>query len=334
MSYEVFRIEVAKDLQRILPEDRIPEVLSVIDNVATGFDVSKKEMALTIVGDIPEAVKYYLSAKVAQSLTERTLKEYYRTLTHFFTSVRKSVVDVETNDIRSYLFRYQQFSNNTNRTMQQKLIHLNSFFEWCVNNSILQKNPCKNVDSYKFNPKPREFAEPMELEMLRIACKNLREKAVVDLIYSSGARISELLNLEISDVDWVKRSLHIRHGKGDKDRFTYFNAEAAISLRQYLDSRDDDCPMLIVNLHGKKKHRIDRHTIETAMKELAERAQVKSEKAQPHSIRHAFATHMIRGGCPIHHVQKMLGHSNISTTMIYTTIMEDEVRQSYDRCAI
>lgn len=334
MSYEFFRTKVLIELQKILPEDQIPYVINVVDNVATGYDVKPKEMSLSIVGNIPEAVKYYIQAKMAQNLTEGTLREYYSLLRRFFLAVPKCITDIDANDIRNYLLRYQLDTGVTNRTMEQKRIYLNGFFDWCVNNKILDQNPCKNVEPYKYYAKPRDIAESVELEMLRSVCSKPREKALVDILYSSGVRVSELCNLNLTDVNWERRSLHIRHGKGNKDRYTYFNAECLVSLQKYLNSRTDDCPSLFVNEHGKEKRRVKIRAVEACMKNLAVRAGVEIVKAQPHSLRHTFATLLIRNGCPVHLVQRMMGHSKISTTMIYTTIYEDDVMRSHEQYAI
>lgn len=334
MSYELFRIEMITGLTPLLAEEKMKDVVNVIDNIALSYDFSKKEMSLSVVGVVPEVVKMFVAAKATQRLAQDTLQNYYLNLKNFFSAVCKPVDRIDSNDIRAYLFNYQKIRGISDRTLDEIRIELNTFFEWCVNNINLASNPCKNVDPIRYYAKQREIYKPNELELARANCRTIREKAIIDLLYSSGIRVTELCNLKITDINLYTMELTVRCGKGKKDRITYINAEAAVSFKMYLNTRTDNCEYAIVNIRGKEKHRIGKKSIERVVKNVSSRAGIDPGKSKPHNLRHTFATTLLQNGCPIQHVQRMLGHSKISTTMIYTTICDNDVRQSYNKCSM
>lgn len=333
MSYELFRNDVYNELSKQLSACQLETVLKTIDKIALEYNFSKAETALTVVNNIPAAVKYYIASKATENLSHGTLTNYYNMLKNFFSTLQKRLEDINSNDIRTYLTWYQQQRNISDRTKEQMRIYLNGFFDWCVNEDMLVKNPVTRVHAIKFNQKERYVVSQMELEKMRFACNTKREKAIIDILVSSGLRVTELCDLKKQDIDWDTKSVHVRHGKGDKERVTYINAEAVISVSAYLDDRNDNSPYIIVNERGEQKRRLGKKTIETIVQNIAQRAGV-SEKVNPHNLRHTFATNMIRNGCPVEHVQKMLGHTKISTTMIYTRINDEDVRRNHERCSI
>ena len=223
--------------------------------------------------------------------------------------------------------------NQCDRTKNQNKIYLNSFFEWLLNEGYINKNPVRNMKAIKYHETRRYVLSTLEVEMMRCACETLRERAVFDVLYSSGLRVSELCSLKKQDVDFENREIHVRHGKGDKERITYFNASAVMSLRAYLNSREDTSDYVIVGLRGERKM-LDKRTIEEEIARVSERAGLSEKKIRPHNLRHTFATRMIANGCPVEIVQMMLGHSKISTTMIYAHIAQNDIKVSYEKYAV
>ena len=174
----------------------------------------------------------------------------------------------------------------------------------------------------------------IELETMRENCRDRREKCVVDLLYSTGLRVSELCDLKFEDIDLHEKSVKVMHGKGNKYRMTYMNAEAVVSLNLYLATRNDDCPYVIVNKHGQVKHGLRKRAIEVMIKNIGERANLDMKKAHPHIFRHTFATTLIQNGAPVQHVQKLLGHAKLETTMIYAKDNQDDIKRTHERCAV
>ena len=333
MSYELYRNEVINGLSDVVQEDLLEKIMNILDNSAQKYDIKKKEVALSIISSIPDIVRDYIAAKATENLKKGTLTNYYNLLKNFFLTVRKNYDQIETNDVRTFLQYYQMQRNQCDRTKNQNKIYLNSFFEWLLNEGYINKNPVRNMKAIKYHETRRYVLSTLEVEMMRCACETLRERAVFDVLYSSGLRVSELCSLKKQDVDFENREIHVRHGKGDKERITYFNASAVMSLRAYLNSREDTSDYVIVGLRGERKM-LDKRTIEEEIARVSERAGLSEKKIRPHNLRHTFATRMIANGCPVEIVQMMLGHSKISTTMIYAHIAQNDIKVSYEKYAV
>jgi len=333
MSYELFRNDVLSQINDSIPKHYLEKLINIMDNASQQYSFEKKEVSITIYKDIPEYVKMYIAAKATENLTKGTLSNYYNLLKNFFRTVCKPISDISSNDIRLYLFNYKQKRNVCDRTLEQMRIYLNCFFDWCLNEEFISKNPVSRVSTIHFHERQREVISASELERMRFSCNTLREKALIDVLYSTGCRVSELCQLRVDDIDWETRSVHIIHGKGDKERTTYLNAESAISLHAYLNSRTDISPYVFVGIGSRANGRLNKRTIEETVKAIAERAGI-AKNITPHNIRHTFATTLIRNGCPVEHVQRMLGHAKLSTTMIYARINDEDVRRNHEKYAI
>lgn len=335
MSYELFRNDVLSNLISAVPQDLIVPVLNIIDRASAEYDIKRKVVSLTVVnGGIPEPVKMYLAARSTENIKKKTLDVYLCSLRNFFNAIRKPIDQVTANDIRCYLYDYQQRTGVKDRTLEQLRIHINNFYEWCIREDLMQKNPCCKVRHIKYYATPREPFNPIEIETLRACCKDLREKAVVDLLFSTGLRVSELCALCLEDISFKTNEVKVRHGKGDKFRITYLNAEAVVSLQAYLASRSDSCPYVIVNHTGNEKHMIHKKSIENLIRNVCSRAGIDSRRAHPHVFRHTFATVMVRNGAPVQHVQQLLGHAKLETTMVYAQLSQDDIRRTHERCVI
>ena len=333
MSYELFRNDVLMNLVEAIPQEQMIPAINAVDKAAVNYDISRKNVSLIVVNGIPDQLKKYIASKATENIKKNTLNIYFYALRNFFLRMSKHIEDITATDIRCYLYEYQQRHKVSERTLEQLRIYINSFFDWAVRNDYLTKNPCEKVMHIKYYATPREPFDAVELETIRASCRNFREKAIVDLLYSSGLRVSELCALKMEDVDFQSRTLIVRHGKGDKFRITYYNAEAEVSLKAYLATRDDSCPYLIVNIRG-EKHGIGKRAIEDTIKKVCERAEIDKKKAIPHNFRHTFATVMIDNGAPIQHVQQLLGHAKIDTTLIYAKKNMADIKRTHERCAV
>lgn len=332
MSYEVFRAEIVSKLNETMDIQEVESIINKIDIIADRYEVSIKNTDIILSEPIPQAVKYYLAAKSVEHLTKATLDNYYSLLRSFFKTVKKSPDDIVANDIRAFLYKYQQETNARNSTVDNKRIIIHGFFTWCCDEGLIRHNPSIHVNPIKFPDNPREPMDRDELEIMRDACKDKREVALVDFMFSTGCRVSEIAQMKISDVDWDDRIVTIQHGKGDKKRISYLNPKAVVSLRNYLKSRDDDCEYLFVNKRTKTKHHITKKSIEQEIHAIWLRTGLK-HKITPHIYRHTSGTLAAQSGMPIEHVQKFLGHSSIKTTMRYVKVFDDDVKASHRKFA-
>ena len=327
MSYEAYRAKVVTGLFERGLTEQANLFLSIMDSAAIDFEFSIRETSIIPFGNFPEAAKMYLASKAVENISPNTLSQYKQNLELFFKKVNKPVYSISANDIRAYLYGYQQERHVKSSSLNLIRSNLKTFFAWLQDEGIIQKNPASRLSVIKGEPTQRHAMEPLELELLRSVCKTLREKALIDFLYSTGCRVSEAANMKIDQVDWLNHTAFVDHGKGGKSRTVYLNAESQVSLDTYVKSRDDSSPYLFVKV--RKPHtQITTQAMQNEVRRIESRANIKTH-VTPHVFRHTTATTAIRNGMPIEQVQRMLGHSNISTTTIYTAINQNDVKASH-----
>ncbi len=327
-SYENFRTVLTMNLCSVVQDpDVLRDVLQMVDVTMDDFEIIKKPMEIIPVQDMLPVIKCYLGSKAVSNRSMGTLKQYRYKLMNFFDTVRKSYIDIRPNDIRNYLYQFKVEHSASDCYLDNIRITLNSFFQWLTDNDYIPRNPCSKVDPIKYQRKRREPLTSYQLEEVRWNTVNVREKALVDFFFSTGLRASECANVRLSDITWDKRAVHVRHGKGDKERIVYFNAEAEVSLKEYLKSRSDDTDGLFVSV--KAPHQpIQTHALENIIKKVSKRTGI---RVFPHKLRHTFATAGIRGGMPLETLQALMGHSKPETTLIYAKLDQSDLQMEHQR---
>lgn len=312
--YEKFRTVLTLNLSSVIQDlELMKSVLNMVDMTMSDFEISSKQLDLITVEQFPEVAKYFLASKGISNLSKGTLKQYRYKLSNFFATVKKSYLDVTANDIRIYLYNVKQEGNLADSYVDNIRVTLNTFFQWLVDNDYLTKNPCAKIEKIKYQVKQREALTPFLLEKVRYSCINIREKALVDFLFSTGCRASECMNVLLTDINWEHNSVIIQHGKGDKQRVVYFNDESKVSLKEYIDSRKDDNPYLWVSKRA-PHHQLHSHALENIIRKIGQRIGV---HIYPHKLRHTFATIGLHNGMPLDKLQVLMGHSNPKTTLIY-----------------
>jgi len=324
---ELFRNELIAKLESMLPPEQLRAVLAAFDTTSASYQISRQQLDLIATDGFPEPVKWYLASKAVANRSPGTVKQYRYKLLHFFDTVKKPFQDIRPNDIRVYLFQFKKERNASDCYLESVRITLNGFFGWLVANEYLMRNPCANVEKIHFNAKRREPLSMEQLETLRWNVQGVREKALIDFLFSTGCRVSECADVRLSDIGWKDRSVLIRHGKGDKERIVYFNAEALVSMRKYIDTRQDDTDALFVSV--KAPHAaIGAHALENIISKVAGRTDL---HVFPHKLRHTFATAGMNSGMPLHVLQQLMGHAKPETTMIYAKQMQEGLRAEHQR---
>lgn len=193
--------------------------------------------------------------------------------------------------------------------------------------SYIKKSPIRRIHKIKTKTTVKEVISDEDIEKLRDSCDVPRDKAIIDLLYSTGMRVGELVRLNISDINFEEREC-IVYGKGDKERRVYFDAKAKLHLQNYINSRNDTNPALFVTLDS-PFDRLKISGVEIRLRELGRRINV--SRIHPHKFRRTMATRAIDKGMPIEQVQKVLGHSQIDTTMQYAVVNQNNVKNSHRR---
>lgn len=329
--YEDFKSNLILKLLEQFDSNDVNKIINAVDVIAYDYDFNKKSTALTTFVNIPEVVKVFMACKKIEGYSEGTLINYKLLLMSFFVFVNKNIEDIQTNDIRIFLFKYQEIKKISNRTLNKYQQNLKAFFTWCYNEGYIEKNISAKLKPIRYEEKPRVALTQIELEYVRNSCKNARDRAILEFIYSTGCRVSELCGIKKSDIDWHDNSVHL-FGKGNKHRTSFLNAKAEYYLRQYLDSRNDDSDYLFVSLRKPYKN-MDKSGVEKIFRDLSEKSNLE-KKLTPHILRHTTATTGLSNGMPIDEIQKMLGHASISTTMIYAKTDIENVKASHKKFVI
>ncbi len=232
--------------------------------------------------------------------------------------------------IRKYLaaLRAREYEK---RTIARRLSSLRSFFKFLHREGHIKRNPISTVSTPKIDKKLPAFLDAASVTRLIESADTsdvygLRDRAIMEVLYSSGIRVSELVGLNINDVDLIGGIVKVM-GKGHKERISPIGGMASDSLRKYLAKRSGKSGALFLNKSGGRlrdrsvRRIIDKHILKISFK----------EKISPHTLRHSFATHLLERGADLRSVQELLGHKNLSTTQIYTHVTAEKLKAVYDK---
>jgi integrase/recombinase XerD len=314
-----------------VPEVNQNVLRNILEEVLYEYDVQPKSTALVPFGDIHEKITLYLACGKIDGMSDATIKNYNQHLRRFAQYVNKNVADITTIDIRIFLANLQKNRKLKDSSLENEKSILKSFFSWLEGEDYITKSPARKIKPTKTEKNLREALRPEELEMLRDGCKKLRDRALVEFIFSTGCRVSEVVDLDRSVVNSPDGSLKVK-GKGKKERIVFISPKARVHIMKYLKSRDDMCPALFVSErqpHG----RLGKRAIEKVVKQIAALAGFNTKSVFPHLLRHTFATLNLKAGMPITVIQELMGHSNVSTTQIYAKIDNETVKQEYRKYA-
>lgn len=319
--------DVVAELSDSPTRDDVKNVLHLILNK---YDIHEKRTELAVVNQSEEvkAINMFFVTKKIEGLSEKTLEYYEGRIKAFLRFVNKNLCDITSDDIKCYL-AYRGYKNNVSKcTLDNELRVLKSFFAWLAGEEYISKNPTSRIRPIKQEKRIKEAFSEIELEKLRQACENSRDLAIIDFLYSTGARVSEVSNSNISDI--TNDEVRII-GKGNKERVVFLNAKAILSLNNYLQSRKDDNPALFVNLRS-PYDRLQQGGIESRIREIGGKAGV--QNVHPHRFRRTCATLSLNRGMPIEQVSQMLGHEKIETTTIYARSDKENVKASHKKFVV
>ena len=274
-----------------------------------------------------EYLKLFLDAKKIEGCSERTVQYYRVTVERLLQTVDTPLRKMTTEEIRRYLVEYQKINNCGKVTIDNVRRNISSFFSWLEEEDYILKSPMRRIHKIKTKQPVKETISDEAIERLRDNCKCVRDLAMIDLLYSTGIRVGELVNLNISEIDFEARECVV-FGKGDKERRVYFDAKAKLHLQDYLRSRTDENPALFVTLDA-PFDRLKISGVEIRLRELGR--ELNLDKIHPHKFRRTMATRAIDKGMPIEQVQKILGHSQIGTTMQYAIVNQNNVKTSHQK---
>lgn len=328
--------------------DVIRAVESVLDVSLSRYEVKEREVQLVVYdnGDTDLIKKFFIS-KAVQGCTERTLVTYRRVLAFCMKNIRKHLKDYTSDDIRAML-AYLKINGKSSAYIALNQRALSSFFGWCEKNDLINPNPMRKVERTKVRCRQEEALTLEQMEMVRSAAGTKRNKAIIEMLYSTGCRISELCALDRKDIDWDNMEITVL-GKGKKYRQVYITQRAKYAYLEYERIRTDKSPALFgwdpENTEGMKRSvralyeyagkecnpdeaRLDPNTISQILRRIGKAC---GFRLHPHLLRKSVATHALQRGMPIDEVRIMLGHDSIATTTIYAQTLKDNIKDSHEK---
>lgn len=262
-------------------------------------------------------------------LSDGTCHQYALRIQDFLQHLTKPLEEYTALDIQYYLYSYQKRSGVKNRTLNTIRGEIATFFRWLASKQYIDRDPTIGMKKIKYQAAPRVPLSDDELVQLKNACKSARDKLLVSLLYETGCRVSEVTHIKLADVDMGHKSITVT-GKGNKTRTVFFQANTKYLIEEYLKARrNPDSPYLFTSNHTAKEiGPLSKDSLEREMRILCKDAGLEVH-CTPHTLRHTYATDMLKRGADITHIQKLLGHSSVDTTMIYADVSMDDCEADY-----
>ena len=274
--------------------------------------------------------KFLFFLKNELNYSEFTIKSYQLDLTDFFEYIKKSKINylrINNNEVRGYL-KYLDSCNLKNSTISRRISTLRTFYNYLLDEGMVESNVFHNVKNPKLEKKLPNYLNYNEIEELLESIditntEGLQRRLLIEMFYSTGCRVSEMINVKLKDIDFTNKTIRIM-GNGSKERIVYYGDYASKYLEEYL-KKVEVKDYLFTN---KKQEKLSVSEVELMIKDIMKHISIKTH-VTPHTLRHTFATHLLNNGADIKTVQELLGHANLSTTGIYTHISSDRLKDIY-----
>lgn len=286
-----------------------------------------------------KAIKKFLEfIKVDKKLSKNTLESYQRDILQYkeyITENNINYVNVKNEDIINYL-EYLHTINKKSSTISRHLASIRLFYQYLAKSKIVKEDPTKGIQSPKIEKKAPSVLSSQEVSLLLDQpkgedLKSIRDKAMLEIAYATGMRVTEIISLNISDIDLTNSSVTCK--TENKQRIIPLGKMSLHALQEYMETarlnmiKDDNEQALFVNVNGK---RLTRQGFWKIIKYYKEQAHI-SKEITPHVLRHSFATHLLQNGADLKSIQSMLGHSDISSTQVYMQFQDDSLKNIYKK---
>lgn len=318
---------VDKVLQAMMGKG-IGELKSVLYCVLAGYEVTERSTELQRVErSWEEELCAFLVRKRVEGRSEGTISQYSLHLRRMLQYINKPVKEISDADLFAYIAMYKKKRGVSSVYLNNIRLVCSSFFSWLNNKGYINRNPAAGLDPIKVEQRIKKPLSDTELERLRRKCIKERDIALLECMYSTGVRVSELVALNRQDIDFDNMRVVV-YGKGAKERETYLTASACMHLKEYLDSRTDNNKALFVSLKA-PYGRLTVSGVEEILRRLGKSTNI--AKVHPHRFRRTMATNILNKGMPIEEVKQLLGHVKLDTTLIYCQVSKENVRHNHKK---
>lgn len=306
-----------------LPLNMMNDVMAKLTDELQGFSV---ELSDDTHSENDDCVMAFLDAKRVEGKSDKTLYQYNRTISAMMKSIGVQTREISIYHLRGYLRREKQ-RGLSDRTVENARQIISSYFNWLQRESLIAINPAANLGKIKYINVVRKPFTDVEFERMKMNCVELRDRAILMFLNSTGCRVGEVERLNKRDIDFRNLECKVL-GKGNKERIVFIDDVAATILKDYLDSRNDDNEALFVSEDNPHK-RLQQGGIRAMLKRIEKASGVGN--VHPHKFRRTLATHLTSNGMPVQEVAAILGHEKIDTTMKYVCMNKDDIHYSYRR---
>ena len=324
---EDFITEVVRKVIDLEPEitNRFKTALYMVLN---NYEITPKCTEIRVINNSwMDDLERFCDRKKLSGKSDGTIERYRYVLRKVLGFINKPIKDVTEGDLNLFIETYKRINKVTNSTLEGIRLCISSFFTWQHERGYIPKNPSRGVDPIKVPKTVKRAYSDEELEKIKLNCKTLRDKAIVEFLYTTGVRISEMTALNRKDISIIDKTI-IVYGKGAKEREVYMTDVSCMYLTAYLNERTDDNEALFVG--NKTPHkRFSASGVRGMLKKIG--LQTCIEKVHPHRFRTTCATNLLRKGMPIEEVAEILGHAKLETTRIYALIDKEKVKLDHRR---
>ena len=325
-----YRTEFIRTVETTLVNHFYPEQVNLISNVLAKtlaeYEITDRCTSIEPYdGGNERIIKQYAACLIVDGKSKNTVAQYVRSCRKLSETIGKPLTEMNAYDVRYFLAKEME-RGISDQTRENQRANMSAFFQWMVNEEIIEKNPIAQIKPIKCHKELKKAFSDVEIDALRGACESLKERALVEFLLSTGVRVNELATMTVQDINKEALSVHVVHGKGNKERVTYTTTVAMKHLLAYLHDRKEDGDRLFYNKFHKP---ISTKGIGYILNTIAERAGV--EDVYPHRFRRTFATNLSRRGMPLQEIQILMGHSNTNTTMTYIATDDSRMSASYKK---
>lgn len=334
---EQFINETSLLFAKVLPDVNADTIRSVLAVALEQYAVTKVSKDITVyeLDQNEKLLRAFVVSKKVNGASDKTLKHYAFILRQFFRKTEKNADQCNPNDIRLYFAKREIDDKVSAVTRNNERSVLCSFYSWLNDEEIIPYNPMRKIPKIKAKKEQKKAFSEMELEKIRRGCKSEKETAIIEILISTGCRVSELCGIKLEEIDGDSVLVH---GKGNKDRTVYLTAKARIAIDEYIktDYFQKRHKLGSPYLFAGGKFSEDEHlnqmgqtTVELLTKRIGKENGI--DKCHPHRFRRTCATMALNRGMPIEQVSKMLGHESVETTQIYLDLNEESLKNAHKK---
>lgn len=320
-----------REVSELAPDVNLTELEQRFTIILSSYHVERTGTEVVVWEPFPRAAQDYLTTRAIEGLSKNTLRTYHRVLHMFFDDVHIPVTDIDATTIKVWLYRKRE-QGVTDRTLAGYRVILNGFFRYCSANDIIGKNPVDKINPIRYEAPQHHAMNTDEMMATREACRDLRERAIVELLYSTGCRVSEFVAIKCSDIDLASNIVHAHNFKSRKEKTVYISERCSWYLRRYMSTIPAGSDVLFASKR-RAGEGITVSGVEHMLRDIGRRAGLPNGRLHPHILRHTLATDIVTNGGSLADAQRILDHRKPETTMIYAEMSREQLKETHRRCA-